>query len=677
MRFRLCLFRDFAGKALPVAVVFTLLATSCPAQRNGVTEERNGDTDTRSNVTEAVIGATDSLPARIRFMTEESMRLHTLESARGLRLGREALRLARELGDSILMLRAHNAIGASRWIRGEYDLAVRAHLAALDLAEATGSLPDIGACNSNLGLMCRTIGMRERSEEYLRAAIRIRQEIGDEAGHSRSRMNLGLLFAETGRYDSARVLHEASLAWGRKVGDSLTIARNLHYLGRVERATNRMPEAEKLVTESLRYFDQIRDRNGRSLAAADLADILLATGQIANARRQAELALREALALGSRFAIREAAHVLSRIHEQTGAFREALRFARLAADAADSLYNREASLHLAQATLSQQIAKREGLWKLRERRKQLEWESSRQSERLVRNVLLIGASLLFVILLILLFAYRAKQRSTKLIAGQKRHIDEANSKLRLEVETRQRMLSIIGHDLFGPMGAAEGMLQLAADETLGRNERDELVGSARATVSGSVTLLRTLVSWARAQERDLTLSLEAADLMEVLRPVFDLAASVGKSKGLRMSMQGPEEFPLTFDRQVITVLVENLLSNAVKFTGEGGSVSMEVERGETDYRIRIRDTGRGMPKDLVERIRSGASGTSQQGSNREKGHGLGLDICRRLTALHHGELSVESEPGVGSTFTLRLPLDPAAYSRNVREDTTEPVDSSI
>lgn len=662
MRFRLFSLRDFTHWAVPFAMAFATLAMPSPAQRSGPTE---GDTAT-----------TDSLAARIRSMTEKSMRLHTLESARGLRLGREALRLASELGDSILMLRAHNAIGASRWIRGEYDLAVRAHLAALDLAEATGSLPDLGATNSNLGLMCRTIGLRERSEEYLREAIRIRSSIDDQGGLARSNMNMGLLFFEWGLYDSARVMHEQSLASGRVMKDTLTIARNLHYLGRIEREVGRTREAHRLMSESLAAFEIIRDRNGHSLAAADLADVLNSLGRIDEALAYGELALREANILDSRFAVREAHRVLARIYESLGKYRDALNHSKHASEADEQLKQREASLHLAQAAVAQQIAKREELWKLRERRKQLEWESAKQAERLVRNTLLIGASLLLVILVILVFAYRAKQRSAKMIAVQKRRIDEANSELRLEVETRQRMLSIIAHDLLGPMGAAEGMLQLAGDETLGRKERDELVDGALATVHGSVTLLNTLVNWARAQERDLTLSLEENDLMEVLRPVFDLATSVGKSKEVRMSMRGPDECRFSFDRQVVTVLVENLLSNAVKFTDAGGNVSLEVERGESDCRILIRDSGRGMSAELVERIRSGARVASEEGSKHEAGHGLGLDICHRLTALHHGELSVESVLGAGSTFSLRLPLDPTIYSRQMREDTAEAEDSS-
>lgn len=600
----------------------------------------------------------DTRKKEIVRLTAEAMRLHTIDAGAGLRFGEQALRLAEQGRDTLLQIRAHSAVGANRWIRGEYSVAAKEYMRALELAEAIRSPYDMGVGMNNMGLLCRNIGMNERAESYLREAVRLRRSLGDRTGLTRSLLNLGLLLFETGRFDSSRIFHEQSLQIAMKAGDTLNHARNLHYLGRIERTRGNLPAALALVNEALGLFERIADRNGITLALSDRADLLLRSGSSAMAMNAASMALKEALTLDSPFAIREAAGVLSRTSAAVGDFEKAYAYQTISREMDDSLKVMQTSYQFAQMTVEREIAAKERQWAFRDTERQLAWEAARRSDAIVRNTLIAGTFLLGLIVVALVAAYRIKQKSAGLIAAQKEQIEQANRELALEIDTRERMLRIIGHDLIGPLGNISGMIELVSDENSGvtDDDRAELLEAALQTSRASTALLGRLLDWAHAQKKELVFSPVAGDLMQLVHSVLTLLQPQASLKKVRLEVSGPPRLRLHFDPHLMTVILENLLSNAVKFTPEFGRVDLDITLAEDRCIIRVTDTGKGIRDEIVERIREGKPVASEPGSAMEVGHGLGLELCHRLIQLHRGRFDVISTEGKGSTFTVEIPI---------------------
>ena len=639
---------------------------SADGQREGrITSKNAGTRESRdaSKVSDAREGRMTSKKSTLRGkeiarLTIEALRLHTIDAAAGLRLGEEALLLAEQERDTLLQIRAHNAIGSNRWIRGEYDEAAKEYMRALELAEVVRSKHDMGGSMNNMGLLCRNIGMTDRAESYLREAVRIRQGLRDRRGLTRSLMNLGLLLFETGRFDSSRIIHEQSLHLAVEAGDTLNHARNLHYLGRLERTQGKLPAALALVNEALGLFERIADRNGITLALSDRADLLLRSGSTAMAMNAASMALKEALMLDSPFAIREAAGVLSRTSAAVGDFEKAYEYQTISREMDDSLKVLQTSYQFAQMTVEREIAAKERQWAFRETQRQLEWEAAHRSDTIVRNTLIAGTFLLGLIVVALVAAYRIKQKGAGLIAAQKEQIEQANRELALEIDTRERMLRIIGHDLIGPLGNISGMIELVSDENSGVTEADraELLEAALQTSRASTALLGRLLDWAHAQKKELVFSPVEGDLMLLVHSVLTLLLPQASLKKVRLEVSGPPRLRLNFDPHLMTVILENLLSNAVKFTPEFGRVDLDITLAEDRCIIRVTDTGKGIRNEIVERIREGKPVASEPGSAMEVGHGLGLELCHRLIQLHRGRFDVTSVEGRGSTFTVEIPI---------------------
>ncbi|MBR9979285.1 MAG: tetratricopeptide repeat-containing sensor histidine kinase [Bacteroidetes bacterium] len=587
----------------------------------------------------------------------EANRLHTRNPGEGLRLARRGYHHALLLQDTMLMVRALNMIGVTHWIHGVYDSAVEIQHTGLMLAEAVSDPASIARSANNLGLTYRNLGMSDLAETYFRACIRIRELLPDTAALARSIMNMGLLFAETDRVDSALIMHERSLALARSVGDTLGIARNLHYIGRIGVQRGSTTEALIPMQEAYRLFRAIGDINGYTLAGADIARLLHSLGRHVEARRLGEQALASALDLESRFAIREAADVLASIHAALGNYRRAHDFQLLYRDTNDSLRSESILRNVARVEIERELAIREREIRYAERQREFSMQAELQSEVMVRNSLIGGSVLLTLLLVSLLFAYRGKQKANTLITGQHARIEEVNRELEQLVETRERLFGIIGHDLRAPVGNVASMLDLAADtSSVSPEDREELTESARVSAHASSLLLNRLLDWARAQRGQIMINPEAGNLCETARAVMELLDPLAKAKSIELDFSCPDTLSCTYDAHLVIVILENLLSNAIKFTPERGRVTLELWRENEYVQLRVSDTGVGISATRLQAIRRRAPVLPGYGTSREGGHGLGLDLCHRFVDLQGGTMTVESEEGRGTAFTVSLPL---------------------
>ncbi|MDD9705993.1 ATP-binding protein [Seohaeicola sp. SP36] len=134
---------------------------------------------------------------------------------------------------------------------------------------------------------------------------------------------------------------------------------------------------------------------------------------------------------------------------------------------------------------------------------------------------------------------------------------------------------------------------------------------------------------------------------------------MAEAKGILLETE-PCDTKVAADPVRVAQIMENLLSNAVKFTSSGGSVRVSALPGPHCVKVTVADTGDGIPEEKLDSIVEEFSQVHPSGTRRQGGTGLGLAITKRLVALQGGDISVQSTPGVGSTFTFSLPLEEQA-----------------
>jgi signal transduction histidine kinase len=165
-----------------------------------------------------------------------------------------------------------------------------------------------------------------------------------------------------------------------------------------------------------------------------------------------------------------------------------------------------------------------------------------------------------------------------------------------------------------------------------------------------------VLGYVRMEAADPESGLGPVDLNETVRAAAEEFAPEAVARGVAMRLEVPAgPFVVQTDRSRVAQLLGHLLSNAVKFTATGGEVRMSVRREPSTAVVEVRDTGIGIAPELLEQIWEPFWQAEDPLVRRAGGTGLGLSLVRRLSSLVGGDVTVDSRPGEGSTFTLRLP----------------------
>ena len=240
----------------------------------------------------------------------------------------------------------------------------------------------------------------------------------------------------------------------------------------------------------------------------------------------------------------------------------------------------------------------------------------------------------------------------------KRIIVRQNEELRRTINNRDKMYSVIAHDLRSPMASIRMVLNLAVNvvsrETVG-DEIFELLDKANRESEETHDLLDNLLKWTKSQTGRLNVVYQDVELDDVVPGVVDIFRMIAEMKKIDLKyIPAQEKLVVHGDNDMIKTIIRNFISNAVKFTPEGKSIEVFFEREGDFARISVRDHGVGIAADRVDTIFH--KGETTYGTGGEEGSGLGLQLCQDFARKNGGDAYVESVEGEGSTFSFTIPL---------------------
>jgi two-component system, sensor histidine kinase and response regulator len=246
------------------------------------------------------------------------------------------------------------------------------------------------------------------------------------------------------------------------------------------------------------------------------------------------------------------------------------------------------------------------------------------------------------------------------ITGRKeaeKELKDLNNKLKELIITKDKLFSIIAHDLKSPFNSILGFTRILLD---GLHEHDlekteYLLGLINSVSKQTYNLLENLLTWARAQTGNVEFDPEKLSVKPVILDIIEFFEPIGKVKNISLNYFQSDELVVYADRNMLQAILRNLISNAIKFTNTGGKVYIYVVETPGRAEITVQDTGIGMNKKSRDSLFSIESGHSSPGTQNEKGSGLGLILCKEFAEKHGSSIKVESEPGKGSRFTFTLP----------------------
>lgn len=237
-------------------------------------------------------------------------------------------------------------------------------------------------------------------------------------------------------------------------------------------------------------------------------------------------------------------------------------------------------------------------------------------------------------------------------------LKENEDRLRELNATKDKFFSVIAHDLKSPFHSIIGFSEILKSESrnLDISEVESYASIIYESASQTLKLLENLLDWARTQQGAITFNRRQLLLFEALNDTLNLVGEQARKKNISLVNQIHEKLIVHADVNMLKAVFRNLLTNAIKFTVSGGSVYITAEETEDEVRVSVTDTGIGISEENIKKLFDIGTSYTMRGTEKEKGTGLGLVICKEFIEKHGGRIRVESEEGKGSTFLFSLPV---------------------
>jgi signal transduction histidine kinase len=249
------------------------------------------------------------------------------------------------------------------------------------------------------------------------------------------------------------------------------------------------------------------------------------------------------------------------------------------------------------------------------------------------------------------------------IEDQKEILEQQAVQLLLSNQQKDKLFTIIAHDLRGPLNSLKALMDLVKEKRLSEHEIATMMNELRQNVHHSSELVSNLLYWASSRLNGMVALPVLLEVDKTVEEVLALFAQQAKEKGILLRMEIAPTLRGYADKDMTQVVIRNLVSNAIKFTNSGGVVTVNACRKDTVIEIVVTDTGIGMQEEALQRIRRKESFTSY-GTAKEKGTGLGVLLCHEFAEANNGRFFVESEWGKGSRCYFTIPA--AASSSSMR-----------
>ena len=245
------------------------------------------------------------------------------------------------------------------------------------------------------------------------------------------------------------------------------------------------------------------------------------------------------------------------------------------------------------------------------------------------------------------------------LVAAKRLILSKTEELQRTIAGRDKLYSVIAHDLRSPMGSIKMVLNMLIlnlpSEKIG-TEMYELLTMANQTTEDVFSLLDNLLKWTKSQIGKLNVVYQDVDLVEVTDGVIEIFSMVASLKKIRIREMKPEKMMVNADIDMLKTVVRNLLSNAIKFSKENSEVLVKMEEVDGMAVVSVQDYGCGISEEGQNKLLHTDTHFSTFGTNNEEGSGLGLLLCKDFVVKNGGKLWFTSKEGEGSIFSFSIPV---------------------
>jgi signal transduction histidine kinase len=544
----------------------------------------------------------------------------------------EAVAIFEEIGDKKAIAQGKNGLGVIEGKKGNYAKATTYFLEALELHKAVNNVPGVVQCYIKLGTVNDFNRNFKMALDYYNKAMELNKNDTTNNAYFTLLNNLGIIYAKTGDMKKALSYFEKGLPGSN---NPKFIDIHIDLLNSAMKASAILGYRAKAIDYHNKAISKARDYDlpdDEARALINYADELLGDNTA--------LAIdyyNKALPLLNRAGNREfAAEVnfgLSLLHKKLGNFQLAYTALEQYQKIHDSLFNINKTRELASLFASYELNESKSKIK--------ELELNNEKTIAERNLVIGCISAIMLILFILWFYYRKTEK--------------LNAQLRETNLVKDKIFSIIGHDLKTPVNGLVQTLDLLDTGIIDEDQRKFIISTLKKQTAHTYDTLDALLRWGQAQLQGVTVNLQPIQPKEIIKRNIDMLQKQADEKFITIQDNTNEAITVMADANHIEFIVRNLLSNAIKFTDTNGSIEISATNSPSAKEIifSIKDNGKGISKEQVEKFASSNIKVAY-GTKGEKGTGLGLLLTKEFIKANKGKIWLESKEGKGTTFFFQL-----------------------
>ncbi|MDV7138942.1 tetratricopeptide repeat-containing sensor histidine kinase [Maribacter sp. TH_r10] len=547
-----------------------------------------------------------------------------------------------------LLLGIENSIANVYYYKGDYAESLSRYLKSIELASLIGDNKMLAILNENIASLYADQNDYDQAIGFFKIVKKLNEKIGDEINTAKTMSNLASVYADMGKLEYAMYNINSSIGVfeKHKIMDWLAYAYEVK--GKAYLESKDYKWALFWYKQGEMMHHNVDDDRGETSLLNGIAEAYLGQHKDSLSEVYAQKAFELSKRLKFHEEIQKSANTLYRINKNKGDLKSALTFHELYQTLHDTIISNknEKSLTMLVTKLDFEEQKEKLI---------LENEKALASQKRYIYIALLILVIFLVITLIVRRNEKVQKRLNVELYNKTAKLVENEKKLRATNETKDKLFSIIGHDLRGPIAAFQGLLQLYRNGEIGSNDFLQFIPKLGKDLDNISFTLNNLLSWGQTQMNGSTTKPSIICLENLVNDNINLLEETATAKSIRIVNKIKSNVLSWADNDHIDIVFRNLLSNAIKFTPENGKITIDVSERSTSWEISVKDTGVGINLETQKKLFKKNSSITTYGTNDEKGTGLGLSLCKEMVEKNNGEIWVESTIPNGSCFYFTLP----------------------
>lgn len=559
-----------------------------------------------------------------------------------------------------------NKTGTAYYILGEYHQALDWYYKAFHINERIENQKGIAVGLNNIGVALTANGDSKKAIERHIQSLEICYSLNDSLNIARNYYNLGVSYSSLDQLAMAHEYFEKARFRADQLSFHYLVIQIYNQLGMVSRKLKNYEESIdyhlKVIRNPIVEIDWEKSHAYRGLASC-----YYELGAFRKSIAFADSGMVIAQRANVKFDIYELSICLAKAHAADHNFSKAYAYMKIYNALHDSIWNekKEKEINNLQLHHSEDL------------RTELEKNNQAQQDLIEqKNYLLIAGSILLVIIISLfIIIYRSnnfKTKTNRKLQTLNTEIKTKNINLNDLNQSRDKLISIIAHDLKSPFNSLLGFSRILEKDfdNLTKNQQKKYMSIVHVGLENTYVLLDNLLIWSNSQGGHINFEPKKENLFLLSKETVDAINISAESKRMTIKNEIPYDIYADIDKGMFKTIIRNLLTNAIKFTPEKGEILLMAGLGSEDHNyveIKVTDNGTGVSEELRDKLFQIGETSSTRGTANETGTGLGLNICHDFVKMHGGNIWLESEVGKGSTFYFTLPLEQKRLENNKQE----------